>query len=73
MIVPWRDIADDTLERLLEEYVSRDGTDYGEQEIPMATRVTQMRTLLQRGEAVIWFDEATETISLFPRDQVPVA
>lgn len=72
MIVPWQDIAADTLDNLLEEYVSRDGTDYGEQEVPMATRVMQMRNLLRRGDVVIWYDEPTETISLFPKDQIPL-
>jgi uncharacterized protein len=73
VIVPWQDIAADSLQNLIEEFVSRDGTDYGEHEIPLSTRVDQVRQLLRRGKVVIWFDEATETVSVFDVDKVPAA
>lgn len=73
MIVPWQDIPADTLENLIEEFVSRDGTDYGEREVSLATRVDQVRHLLNKRKAVIWFDEATETISIFDADQLPAS
>lgn len=68
MIVPLDAIGADTLVNLIEEFVTRDGTDYGEQEVPLETRVAQVRRQLLRGEAVIWFDQTTETVSVFPRD-----
>ena len=71
MIVPWQDIPADTLENLIEEFVSRDGTDYGEREIPLGTRVDQVRSLLNKRKAVIWFDEVTETISIFDAADLP--
>ena len=43
MIIPWERIPPDTLERLIEEYVTRDGTDYGTVETPLETRVEQVR------------------------------
>ena len=73
MIVPWQDIPADTLENLIEEFVSRDGTDYGEREIPLSTRVDQVRSLLSKRKAVIWFDEATATVSIFDADQLPAS
>ncbi len=30
MIVPWQELEPDTLDNLIQEFVSRDGTDYGE-------------------------------------------
>ena len=69
MIVPWQDLAQDTLESLLEEFVSRDGTDYGEQEVPLTTRVSQVLTALQRQQLVIWFDENSQSASLMPKEQ----
>ena len=71
MIVPWRDIAPDTLRNLLEEFVTRDGTDYGEQEITLEERVRRVENLLRRGKAVVWFDPATETITILMREQLP--
>jgi uncharacterized protein len=73
VIVPWQDVPTDTLDSLISEFVSRDGTDYGEQEIPLSTRVEQVRRLLQTRRAVIWFDEPTESISIFDVDQIPSA
>ena len=73
MIVLWQDIPAESLQNLIEEFVSRDGTDYGEHEIPLSSRVEQVRQLLRRGKVVIWFDEATETISVFEADKIPVA
>ena len=30
IIVPWKDLPPDTLHNLIEEFVTRDGTDYGD-------------------------------------------
>ena len=68
MIVPWDAVPADNLERLLEEFVTRDGTDYGEREIPLSTRVEQVRIALRHGDAVIWFDDVTESISILTRE-----
>lgn len=70
LIVPWADIPPATLDNLIEEFVTRDGTDYGVQEVATATKVEQVRRELQRGEAAVVFDEATETISLMNRERL---
>ena len=36
MIVPWQEPEPETLDNLIQEFVSRDGTDYGEQEYSQA-------------------------------------
>jgi len=70
MIVPWQEIPPETLDNLIEEFVTRDGTDYGEQEIGTDTKVAQVREQLRRGQASVVFDDATETISIFTREQL---
>ncbi|WP_133493533.1 YheU family protein [Alcanivorax sp. 24] len=62
--VPWREVSAETLTNLIEEYVTRDGTDYGEQEVPLTTKVEQVRRLLEGGECKLMFDEATESVDL---------
>ena len=64
MILPWEQVPADSLRNLVEEPVTRDGTDYGEQEISLETRVGQVMQQLRRAEVVIWFDGVTETITL---------
>lgn len=57
MIIPYDQLSQDALEALIEEYVTRDGTDYGNEEASLAQRVTQVKRLLSSGEAVILFSE----------------
>ena len=71
MIIPWQEIPAESLQNLIEEFVSRDGTDYGVQETPLSTRVEQVRKKIEKGTVVIWYDDVTETISLFHQDNTP--
>lgn len=43
MIVPWQQIAPDTLDSLIREFVLREGTDYGEVEISLQDKVDRLR------------------------------
>lgn len=70
MEVPYQEIPAATLRALIEEFVSRDGTDYGRVELSLEEKVAQVTQLLQQDKAVIWFDETTETISIFHRDDM---
>lgn len=64
MIVPWQQIAPDTLDSLISEFVLREGTDYGEVEISLQDKVDQVKALLQSGEAVIVYSELHETVDI---------
>lgn len=70
MEVPYQHIAIETLDALIEEFVSRDGTDYGAIELTLEQKLEQVKCLLKQDKAVIWFDDATETISIFHRDEM---
>lgn len=70
IVVPWREIAPETLDALIEEFVTRDGTDYGEVELPVARKVGEVRALLQRGEVQVVFDELSETVTLLDRESL---
>jgi len=59
MIVPFDALSAEALNGLLEEFVTRDGTDYGDQEISLSAKVAQVRRMLSSGEAVILFSEST--------------
>jgi len=64
MIIPWQQIPAATLDNLLEEYASRDGTDYGLVEASLQTKVEQIRGQLQSGKVVIVFSELHETVNI---------
>jgi uncharacterized protein YheU (UPF0270 family) len=64
MKIPHRQISPDALYSLVEEFVTRSGTDYGEHEISLAQKVAQVMGQLDNGHAVVVFDAATETCSI---------
>lgn len=68
MIIPWQQIPAETLQNLIEYYILREGTDYGDNEIPLAEKVEQIRQQLSKGTIVITYSELHETVSLQPRD-----
>ena len=65
--VPHRELAPETLRRLVEEFVTRDGTDYGWTEATVEARVRDVVRQLDRGEARIVFDAATASVNIVPR------
>jgi len=64
MIIPHTDIAPATLNALIEEFVTRDGTDYGDIETSMATKVQQVINQLERKEVFIVYSEEYETCNI---------
>jgi uncharacterized protein YheU (UPF0270 family) len=67
--VPCERLPVDTLESLLEEYASRDGTDYGIVERSLAEKVAALRTQLLERSLVLLYDGASEQWDLVPREQ----
>lgn len=66
MIVPWQDIAPETLDNLIREFVLREGTDYGEQEVDLAMKVEQIKQQLQAGLVVVVYSELHESVDIQP-------
>lgn len=66
MIVPWQEIPQETLRNLIEHFVLREGTDYGEQEASFEEKVEQVYNLLKSKEAVVVFSELHETVDIKP-------
>ena len=62
--VPYTALKPETLLALIEEFVTRDTTDYGERERTLGDKVEDVMRQLRRGEARIVFDGASETINI---------
>lgn len=56
------------LDGLIEEFVTRDGTDYGAQEQSLESKKRAVRRQLERGDIVIVFDAASESCNIVPRE-----
>lgn len=69
MIIPWQQISPETLENLIETFVLREGTDYGEQERSLNEKVADVRRQLERGDVVLVWSELHESINIMPRNE----
>ncbi|MEW5561839.1 YheU family protein [Enterobacter asburiae] len=69
MIIPWQDLAPETLDNLIETFVLREGTDYGEHERSLEDKVADVKQQLQRGDVVLVWSELHETVNILPRTQ----
>lgn len=64
VIVPHTELAPDTLRRLVESFVLREGTDYGAVEFSLEQKVAHVIAQIERGEAGILFDPDTESVTI---------
>jgi len=62
--VPLSTLSRDALRALVEEFVTRDGTDYGAIERDLDTKVAAVLRQLERGEVRIVFDPESETTTI---------
>ena len=69
MIVPWQNINTDTLNHLLEELASRDGTDYVVYETSLEDKVVQLKVQLQQKRIVVVYSELHESVNIVSADQ----
>ncbi|MDV7211868.1 YheU family protein [Azotobacter beijerinckii] len=70
MLIPYHLLEADTLTRLIEDFVTREGTDNGD-ETPLATRVQRVRQALESGEALIAFEPDSQQCQLMAKRDVP--
>lgn len=68
--IPWQQLSADALAALIEEFVTRDGTDYGEQEINLAGRSDQVRELLRQSRAVILFSQESGQCNIVAKERL---
>ncbi len=70
VVVPWQAISDDALRRLIEEFVTRDGTDTGYAAKSLDADVQRVRRQLASGKAVIVYDQELQTCNIVSRRDI---
>ena len=66
MIIPWDKLSAPALENIIEEFVLREGTEYGASEISLDQKKSDVKRQLERAEVQITFDINTQTCSIVP-------
>jgi len=64
MEIPYELLSAEALRSLVEEFVTREGTDYGHGEWDLDRKVEAVMRQLKYGEAVVVFDEESSSANL---------
>jgi uncharacterized protein YheU (UPF0270 family) len=67
IVVPHTELSADALSGVIQSFVLREGTDYGERDVSFETKVSQVLRQLERREAEIVYDRITESIDIVVR------
>ncbi|MFO7749308.1 MAG: YheU family protein [Desulfobacteraceae bacterium] len=62
--IPYTELSPEALHGVIEEFVTRDGTDYGEIEVCLETKISQVLGQLKAGKAEVFFDRKSETCNI---------
>ena len=62
--IPHTELSPDALRGVIESFVLREGTDYGDQHYSLDQKVQHVLRQLERNEVQIMFDPNTETIDI---------
>ena len=66
MEIPYSQLSDEALRAIIEEFISREGSEYGLIEYSFEEKVSYVIKQLERGEVVVTFDAVSETCNLMP-------
>ncbi len=66
--IPYDRLSPEALKGLIEEFATRDGTDYGLTEVTLERKAEQIMHHLKSGRAIIVFDSDSETCNILPAD-----
>ncbi len=68
MIIPYEKLSPAALQGLIEEFVTRDGTDSGYTQKSLEENMEMVMNQLRSGDAFIFYDEATQTTNIVPKN-----
>jgi uncharacterized protein len=68
MIIPYEKLSPEALQGLIEELVTREGTDSGYTRKSLEENVEMVKRQLRKGEAFIVFDEADQTANIVSKN-----
>ena len=66
--IPVAKLSPEALQGVIDEFISREATDYGAIEADRETKFRQVINKLERGTAVLIFDDESETTNIFLAD-----
>lgn len=62
--IPYQELSADALRGVVESFVLREGTDYGEADYSLEQKVAHVLRQLERREAQVMFDPVSESVTI---------
>ena len=69
MIIPLEQLNQETLNAIIEDFILREGTDYGAEDVTKAEQIAQVKLQLKQGSAVLVYSELHESVNILPKEQ----
>lgn len=70
MIVPYEELSTEALRGLIEEFVTRPGTDTGYTEGSLENNVQMVMMQLKLGDVLVVYDAVLQTANIVPKEKV---
>ena len=67
MQIPIDMLDPDTLRSVVENFITREGTDYGAQEISLEAKIDQVMRQLRSGTAILVFDAEADSCNIIAK------
>lgn len=64
LIIPWERLSEGALRGVIEEFVTREGTEYGDHDVSLDDKVRDVQRQLEKREVVVLFDVKTSAVNL---------
>jgi len=69
MLIPYQSLDRDTLHNLIESFILREGTDYGEDEVSLEEKSLKVHQQIENGDVLIIYSELSESVTLIHKHQ----
>lgn len=70
LVIPTSRLSNDAVDGLIEEFILREGTDYGHADSTLEQKKARVHTQIANGHVVIVYSSITENTSLMKKDQL---
>ncbi len=69
MIIPLEQLSNDILTAIIDDFILREGTEYGAEDVSKQAKVEQVKRQLEQGTAVLVYSELHESVNILPSEQ----
>ncbi len=69
MEIPFEKLQAETLNKIIKEFIYREGTDYGVVEHHLDTKIKQVKNQLKSKKCLILYDQESESVNIVTRDE----